>query len=396
MVRLVWASPLPPTRSGVSDYAVELLPEVARRARVRVVAPPDWRPGHDWPSALEVVPTDYRAEDDEIQVVHLGNNPYHGWVLPRLRAPNVVVVLHDVVLHHLLVERYLRDGGDTGQSTYRDALEMAHGAGGSALARARAAGVTGRRDPFLFPGRRFFLERAAGIVVHSAHARRRVAAELPEVPMAELKLPVADPGELDRGALRAELDLAPTDVVVMHLGFLTHDKGVHEVVTALGAAVAAGVPARLVLVGEGELLERLAHAVDSVGLQGRVATTGWVPAERFPGLPAAADLGVVLRTPSAGETSAAVLRFLACGTPVVVHGQAQFLEWPEPAAPRVTPGPGCGAELARWLVSAWQDGSAGSWSRRRVMARQTYEDGHRPPQVAEQMVRFLSRIQPEQ
>ena len=39
-VRVLWASPLPPVRSGVSDYAMELLPHLAESCRVRVVLPP--------------------------------------------------------------------------------------------------------------------------------------------------------------------------------------------------------------------------------------------------------------------------------------------------------------------------------------------------------------------
>ncbi len=79
----------------------------------------------------------------------------------------------------------------------------------------------------------------------------------------------------------------------------------------------------------------------------RVIADGWIPADEFPRVPAAADLGVVLRTPSAGETSAAAVRFLACGVPVAVGGLHQFLEWPESAAPRLTPGPSTAADLAQ-------------------------------------------------
>ena len=38
-MKILWASPLPPVRSGVSDYAVELLGALGSRAQVRVVEP---------------------------------------------------------------------------------------------------------------------------------------------------------------------------------------------------------------------------------------------------------------------------------------------------------------------------------------------------------------------
>ena len=64
-----------------------------------------------------------------------------------------------------------------------------------------------------------------------------------------------------------------------------------------------------------------------LGLERRVSATGWVPAADFTRLPAAADLGVVLRTPSAGETSA--LLILVCGLWLAWRGS---MDWRIPFA----------------------------------------------------------------
>ena len=137
-------------------------------------------------------------------------------------------------------------------------------------------------------------------------------------------------------------------------------------------------------------MDTVRAAAAAVGADGRVTATGWVAPEAFPALPAAADLGVVLRTPTAGETSAAVVRFLAAGTPVAVGGSRQFLEWPEKATPRLTPGPSAAAELARLLASAWKGGKA--WEKRRKAARTAYEENHRPSIAAEAIVEFLATL----
>ncbi len=72
---------------------------------MRVVEPPGWSAPVGWPDDLELVATETPADDGEIVVVHLGNNPHHLWLLDRLGASsNAVAVLHDTVLHHLLVE----------------------------------------------------------------------------------------------------------------------------------------------------------------------------------------------------------------------------------------------------------------------------------------------------
>jgi glycosyltransferase involved in cell wall biosynthesis len=212
------------------------------------------------------------------------------------------------------------------------------------------------------------------------------------MPVAKVGLPVADPGVVVPGEVRSSLGLPVEAVVLMHLGFLTKDKGLRQTLAAVVGAVRAGAPVHLVLVGEGDYLGTVDSMVCSLGLESRVTATGWQPEEVFPRLPAAADLGVVLRNPSAGETSAAVVRFLACGTPVAASAYPQFLEWPEQAVPRVTPGPGASAELARLLITSAAERGTSAWSKRREVARATYERMHRPACTAEAMLEFLAAL----
>jgi len=390
-VNLLWGSPLPPTRSGVSDYAVELLGELGSLAKVRVLEPPGWHRPEDWSldGSVELVPSDTEPSSAEISLIHLGNNPHHRWLLDRLGRSRTVVVMHDLVLHHLLVEATAAEGD---YERFEKDLTFAHGKAGLALARARRTGLTGARDPFLFPARTPFLENAEGVVVHSRWAQRIIAAERPQIPIAAVGLPAADPGIVDPAEQRRRLGIPAEDVVLMHLGFLSPEKGLADVVTGVAAAVRTGVPARLVLVGEGRGLDDLLAAAARAGIGDRVGATGWLPPAEFLRVPAAADVGVVIRTPSAGETSAAAVRFLACGTPVAVGGTKQFLEWPETAAPRITPGPPAPAEIARVLGEA--AAGRGGWEERRRAARAAYENGHRPADTARKLIEFLETLGP--
>ncbi len=389
-MKILWGSPLPPIRSGVSDYAVELLAELGSRAEVRVLEPPQWSRPEDWPldGLVEMVPEGTDPAAGELALIHLGNNPHHLWLARRLSAlPRPVVVLHDLVLHHLLVEMAAAEGSP---ARLEDQLRAAHGEAGAALARARDLGISGRRDPFFFPARGALLASASGVIVHSHHARSIVEREPSAPPCRRVPLPVADPGSVDRAAARARLGIADGDVVLMHLGFLTPEKGLQKILAGVAGAVAVGVPARLLLVGEGRGIDELRSAADAVGIADRIEAVGWLPLDLFSAAPAAADLGVVLRTPSAGETSAAALRFMACGTPAAVGGGAQFLEWPEAAAPRLTPGAAAAADLARLLASAAARGP--DWERRRSAARAVYDAGHHPDHCAEALLDALSSL----
>jgi glycosyltransferase involved in cell wall biosynthesis len=214
--------------------------------------------------------------------------------------------------------------------------------------------------------------------------------DFPSTSVRRVGLAVADPGSVDRAAVRESLGIVPETALMMHLGFLTPEKGMLDILTSLAAAVKAGHPVHLMVVGEGTERSRMDHAINALGLSSHVSMTGWVSTGEFEKLPAAADLGVVLRTPSAGETSAAALRFLACGTPVAVSGLNQFLEWPEAAAPRITPGPSTVADLTRLLGEVSRGGTA--WRERREAARGAYEEEHRPTDVAPRFIKALREL----
>lgn len=388
-LRILWASPLPPVRSGVSDYAVELLRPLSRMADVRILTPPSTEGSPELPSDLAslLVPIETAVKPSEVFVAHFGNNPYHRWILEQCRGRPTVAVVHDLVLHHLLVHQVLDIGKDP--SAFTAAMDEAHGNSGAALARARSFGLTGRLDPFLFPALKALLGDAEALICHSEFGRRKLAQVFPGRPVLRMGLPAADPGPVDRTDIRRRLGVSDSDILMMHLGFLTPEKGMGGILGGLAAARSGGVNARLVLVGEDGGGSDLKAVAEDLGVGDAVSSTGWLEWDQMMKIPAAADVGVVLRVPSAGETSAAVVRFLACGTPAAVIARRQFLEWPEEVAPRITPGPSTTAEIARLLSSISKDGD---WQVRRSAARKVYEDGHTPEQAAKAMVDFLASL----
>ncbi len=388
-LRILWASPLPPVRSGVSDYAVELLRPLSRMADVRILTPPSSEGPPELPAELAslLAPLETTGNSGELFVAHFGNNPYHRWILEQCRGRRTVAVVHDLVLHHLLVHQMLDVGNDP--DAFTAAMDEAHGDSGVALARARSFGLSGRLDPFLFPALKALLGEAEALICHSEFGRRELARVFPGRPVLRMKLPVADPGPLDRIEIRKKLGISDQEILMMHLGFLTPEKGLAAILGGLAAARGEGVNARLLLVGEEAEGIKLQAIAEKLGVGGSVTATGWLTWDEMVAAPAAADVGVVLRVPSAGETSAAVVRFLACGTPTAVIARRQFLEWPEQVAPRITPGPSATAEIARLLSRISEDAD---WQARRPAARAVYEDGHTPQQAAEAMVGFLGTL----
>ncbi len=384
---LTWSSPLPPTRSGVADYAFELLPELARYASVSVVEPPHW-PGPRPPWAEKVGWLKPDAPPKALELVHLGNNPYHLWVLGRLRRWGGVVVLHDSVLHHLLVEEAASDGS---WDRFASELEHAHGQAGAALARARAWGFAAPLDPFLFPARTSVLRFARGVVVHSRWAQEQLQQEVPQLPVVQVPLAVADLSGGDGGRLRQQLGWQKGELLAVHLGFLTPAKGLAEILQAMLIASRLRLPVRLLVVGEGREREQLAEGIAQLGLVERVRLLGYVGKEQLGQVLATADVGLVPRYPTAGETSAAALRFLAAGKPVIVCGYQQFLELPHQVALRIRPGREGLVDLVRWLGFLASHPRALAEAKERAR-RFWQEAGHPPDKAAEALVAAIAGL----
>jgi len=378
-LKLLWGSPLPPTRSGIADYAAELLPHLARRAEVAVLEPPDWERPADaaWLSDLQRLPWDVTTPPGFVPLLHLGNNPYHLWVVRRLRRFGGVAVLHDTVLGHLLVEEAAADGE---WKRFAEELGESHGRAGSALAAARRWGYTGRLDPFLFPARAVYLRNASAVVVHTRVAEGEVAASCPELRVRRVALAVAEPAVGDRQTWRGKLGVSDRELLLAHLGFLTPAKGLDVILHSLAALSLMGVGVRLVVVGEGSEAGSFETAVAAAGLENRVRVWGYASEAELGGILAAADLGLVPRYPTAGETSAAALRFFAAGRPVAVAGYRQFLELPREAAFRIAPGRAGVADLVRVVAGLARDEQMRA--RASAASRKAWAEGGHEPDLA--------------
>lgn len=384
---LTWVSPLPPIRSGVADYAFEILPKLAPLVRLRIVKPPGWEGAIPaWGEEARWV--DANVPPEGVQLLHLGNNPYHLWVVQRLRRHGGIVVLHDAVVHHLLVEEA---ANDENWERFAADLHFAHGAWGKAIAWARRWGFSGPLDPFLLPARRAYLRFARGVLVHSRWALERVREDLPELPVRQVPLAVAAlPGEGGE-EVRRQLKMAEGELLAVHLGFLTPAKGLWEIFKALVILRELNLRVKLLVVGEGVEANRLRAAVRDLKLEGLVQFAGFVSRERLGAFLAASDLGLVPRYPTAGETSAVALRFFAAGRPVIVCGYQQFLELPQKVAFRIRPGEEGVLDIVRWL--AFLAAHPQVLEEKKQEAKRAWEAGsHAPGKAAQALVEALDSL----
>jgi glycosyltransferase involved in cell wall biosynthesis len=306
-MKVAYYSPLPPSRSGIADYSALLLPELERRIEVVVVKPGRFR----------------RDPPADIALYHVGNDAEaHGWIVEALRRRPGVVVLHDFVLHHLVVGLTFSRGDAAG---YLAAMEREGGLVGRLLAYA----VLDNKLPPLwetrpedYPLAGEILRDATGLIVHSHYVEERARAtgyDRPIVRIPHPAWPIPD-------VAAAQVEGAP---LFGCFGHLNETKRIEELVHAF-ARVREGHPgARLLLVGS------LAVRLGRLELPDGVEHRDYVPEDELWSLMGACDAIVSLRSPTMGETSGSAIRALSLGKPLVVSDVGWFAELPDEAVIKV-------------------------------------------------------------
>ena len=312
-MKVAYYSPLPPERSGIADYSAHLLPALEKRIDVQIA-----RRGRR------------RADrGTDIALYHVGNNPEaHAWIVEALRRRPGIVVLHDVVLHHLVAGMTVGHGRSEG---YLDAMHMDSGVVGRLLAHGVIDGVVEplwERRAADFPLTMWVVEGAPGIIVHSHYAEERLqelgyGGTVWRIPMPAWPVSATTPAT------------PREDPVYGCFGHLTPAKQIPQLLDAFARLHARRPGARLVLAGSAPAGFDVDLMIANRRLGDAVVRHGYLDEDDLWREIAAADVLVNLRSPTMGETSAMVVRALSVGKPLVVNDLGWFSELPDAVAVKV-------------------------------------------------------------
>ncbi|MGH7122426.1 MAG: glycosyltransferase, partial [Acetobacteraceae bacterium] len=277
--RLAYVSPLPPEKSGISDYSVELLPELARHYDIDVIA-------SDPPVADPSVSANYpqrtvawfarNAHRYDRILYHFGNSVFHRHMFDlAVRYPGIVV-LHDFYLSGVIAHMDQHDGrtGYWAQSLYEShgyrAIQDLQGT------------ADGSEIVWRYPANLALLQHAAGVIVHSEFARALAAQHYGRAFVAEwVVLPQLFrlPQRLPRQPARAALGFSERDFIVCSVGVMGPAKLNHRLLEAwLNSDFALRGDCHLVFVGEdpdGGYAERLSRMIVGSPSVDRVHITGF-------------------------------------------------------------------------------------------------------------------------
>src|SRR5215211_2499479 len=338
MKRIAYATPLNPAPSGISDYSEELLPYLAQYAEMIAYVDDDLRPSNaDLVRCLDVRPLsrlerDHRRRPYDAIVYHMGNSQVHAAIWRTMQRVPGVVALHELVLHHFMLGYAAMVERDI--ERYRAEAIRRYGAEGERVAALMIRGrfVDAAFDlPFCEP----VLDAAQGVIAHSRYVLGHVAALQPGLPSTHVPMGVPLPPAIPRDAARARLGLPADALILASFGHINPYKRVDAVLRALKQLRAEYPNAYYLLVGSVSPVYDVRGVIGRAGLGDIVTVTGYVDRSAFEDYVAAADICVNLRHPTAGETSASLLRLLGAGKPTLVTASGSFAELPPGAAAQV-------------------------------------------------------------
>lgn len=341
--RIAFFSPLPPRKSGISDYSAFLLGELKETYAIDLFHDVGYRPdlalgGDDFECIDARLFGLYAASKDYHSIVYqMGNSRYHRYLYETMLRHPGVATLHDFCLagfhlhygHSRQLEReYIRNELLLWYPEEADeiaAMFRQFPWDWEIIARECA-----RHGWYL--NRRLF-DSSNLVVVHSPWCREQVLATRPEHAERTVVIPHGiwprRPTAAEKAEIRARFSVPQDAFVVASFGFIHPDKMNPEALAAFQSVAQRDEHAMFLFAGEdadGGIARRQAAAL---GLLDRVRFLGRQSWDNFIDLIAITDLGVNLRLPPTnGETSGALLNLLAAGVPTVVTEVATFADYP--------------------------------------------------------------------
>jgi glycosyltransferase involved in cell wall biosynthesis len=324
----------------------------------------------------------------DVCLYQMGNHAAHAYAYRALRRFPGITVLHDYVLHHLVVAMTAARGDE---HAYVRELAYCHGRAGIDAAR-RAIASNHRFAYESFPANRRVIDLSFGVIVHSEYVRRLLEAIHPGKPIQvvpQIAVGRAAPGP--PGWDRSSLGLADA-VVFGSFGQIGPAKRIEVALRAFRKVHARLPRSRFLIVGEPTTGVDLDAVLDRLRLGDAVIRTGYLSKIEFLACIDLVDVGINLRWPVLGETSASLVRLLGAGKPTIVTGAGPFAEFPEAVCPKVPIGEDEEERLTEEMLRLAADSDL-----RRTMgeaARLYVRENHSPERCAQLYLEFVNKILP--
>jgi glycosyltransferase involved in cell wall biosynthesis len=327
---LALVSPMPPSRSGVANYCVEILPALSETYEITLVV--------ENPSELdESLKGKYAAinHDEMLRegssfdrvMYHFGNSAFHYNYFTLLRAHPGFVILHDVFLGDCIFSNYL----EAGDSDLRQAIYASHGWAALQCSKGSPLLATG-----LYPSSGSLFSDSYGLLVHNRSARDLMALYFDYDLVSQIQIcPLARAmKELpDKASAKRALGYSEENLLYATFGHVNRNKCILDIIEAWSETSLAQMEnARLLIVGscgDDSLQDKIDTAIANLPLPKQVQITGFIDNHEYDLHLGATDIALQLRRNSRGESSAALLDCMGAALPTIINTHGSMAEVPQ-------------------------------------------------------------------
>ena len=335
--RLAFFSPLPPVKSGISDYSVELLGELVKYYDIDIFIDDGYDPSIAFGAGIRVFrhwEFHGRREQYADIVYQVGNNAFHAYMFDYIKKFHGVVVLHDFNLHAELFRSAVQEARDLGLYRYCLGLDYPD----DVAARQTDAIAHGKSLPWEceLEVNGFIVNYADKVIVHSFDAKEKLLSRNLGHDVRQIWLPATFNREASpeqRARTRSKLGFGDSDFVFGVFGFQGRTKRTMQSLKAFSLLLSQRFRGKLLFVGEiaGYISKEFDDCIAKNAMAPYVKVTGFVPISDFNEYIGAVDASLNLRKFSNGETSATLYRNLAAGNVTIVNNSGSFMQIPSDA-----------------------------------------------------------------
>lgn len=347
--RIAIFSPLPPVKSGISDYQTRLLPALSEKYDCEFFIDDGYIPQVDKSiKGIQVYrhfqfPS--RANHYDAVIYQMGNSGYHLFMIPYLHKYRGIVILHDLNLHGMTISWTLALND---KETYYQVVKANLGAKARDIVDRVVEGSLPRAHEHITLNK-YYLASANAVLVHNRYSLNQLT-DLKNVSLA--RLPIELPAE------ERSTSAAKSHFIFASFGYLPPHKHVDAVIRALALLVEQGVQdAHYYVVGQvdTEYRAELDTLIRQLNLESYVHFTGRLETEEYVRYLKLADVAINLRYPTYGESSASLLDTLAHGIPTIVSDIGSFSEFPNSVVRKIPADPANSTDLSEAMFGLYRN-----------------------------------------
>lgn len=336
-MNIAYFTTLNPVRTGISDWAEELLPYLQQYMEIDIYVDnikPDNKTIRDKFSIFDIKEYDLNRANKpyDLAIFQAGNSSMHNGIMDAFMKYGGVLELHDISMHHYLAARTIAKGK---WDDYKRIMIACHGRKGEKKVqdyRDHISNAPWHTESLTYTVTKEFIDRAQAVIVHSDFAMQMVKGVALQKTV--LKIPLhtqIDNGEIEvyKHECRELIGIRKDILVFGSFGLVTPYKRIIPILYALHRFKSiSNQEFKFFIVGENRIPE-LDQIIPKLDLEKNIVITGRVNIDEFQRFMGACDIAFNLRYPTQGESSASLHRLLGYGKIVLVTAIGSFMEYPD-------------------------------------------------------------------